>query len=77
MAHPLGAPHAGRGHRGRRGLAHRRGAAPRTEKLKVAAIFTVPVEQQWVSRIHQAAEGRNLARRDHLRLVGERRQHRL
>ena len=25
------------------------------EKLKVAAIYTVPVEQQWVSRIHLAA----------------------
>jgi basic membrane protein A len=25
------------------------------EKLKVASIYTVPVEQQWVSRIHKAA----------------------
>ena len=25
------------------------------EKLKVAAIYTVPFEQQWVSRIHKAA----------------------
>jgi len=25
------------------------------EKLKVAAVYTVPFEQQWVSRIHQAA----------------------
>lgn len=25
------------------------------EALKVAAVYTVPVEQQWVSRIHQAA----------------------
>jgi basic membrane protein A len=25
------------------------------DKLKVAAIYTVPVEQQWVSRIHKAA----------------------
>ena len=24
------------------------------EKLKVAAIYTLPVEQQWVSRIHKA-----------------------
>ena len=24
------------------------------ETLKVAAIYTVPVEQQWVSRIHKA-----------------------
>ena len=23
-------------------------------KLKVAAVYTVPVEQQWVSRIHKA-----------------------
>ncbi|HEY6632819.1 MAG TPA: BMP family protein, partial [Rhizobiaceae bacterium] len=26
------------------------------EKLKVAAVYTVPVEQQWVSRIHKAAK---------------------
>ena len=26
------------------------------DPLKVAAIYTVPVEQQWVSRIHKAAE---------------------
>jgi basic membrane protein A len=36
------------------------GAAPSRllaqEPLKVAAIYTVPVEQQWVSRIHKAAE---------------------
>ena len=36
------------------------GAAPRgllaQEPLRVAGIYTVPVEQQWVSRIHQAAE---------------------
>ncbi|MER2537527.1 MAG: twin-arginine translocation signal domain-containing protein, partial [Rhizobiaceae bacterium] len=25
------------------------------EKLKVAAVYTVPFEQQWVSRIHKAA----------------------
>jgi basic membrane protein A and related proteins len=25
------------------------------DKIKVAAIYTVPVEQQWVSRIHKAA----------------------
>ena len=31
------------------------GAAPAAaEKIKVAAIYTVPVEQQWVSRIHKA-----------------------
>lgn len=33
--------------------APRRGFAQ--EKLKVAAVYTVPVEQQWVSRIHKAA----------------------
>ena len=32
-----------------------RGAAAQ-DRLKVAAIYTVPVEQQWVSRIHKAAE---------------------
>ena len=26
------------------------------EPLKVAGVYTVPVEQQWVSRIHKAAE---------------------
>jgi basic membrane protein A len=31
------------------------GRASAQEKLKVAAIYTVPVEQQWVSRIHLAA----------------------
>ena len=31
------------------------GRATAQEKLKVAAIYTVPVEQQWVSRIHIAA----------------------
>ena len=25
------------------------------EPVKVAAVYTVPVEQQWVSRIHKAA----------------------
>lgn len=29
-------------------------AAVAAEPLKVAAVYTVPVEQQWVSRIHQA-----------------------
>jgi basic membrane protein A and related proteins len=31
------------------------------EPLKVAGIYTVPVEQQWVSRIHQAAEAAKAA----------------
>ena len=52
-------------------------AQAQDKKVKVAAVYTVPVEQQWVSRIHQALKDRNLARRDHLRLVRERRQHRL
>ena len=30
------------------------GAALAQQKMKVAAIYTVPVEQQWVSRIHKA-----------------------
>ena len=29
-------------------------AALAQQKLKVAAIYTVPIEQQWVSRIHKA-----------------------
>ncbi|WP_421857192.1 BMP family protein [Oricola sp.] len=32
------------------------GRASAMQKLKVAAIYTVPVEQQWVSRIHIAAQ---------------------
>ena len=47
------------------------------EKIKVAAIYTVPVEQQWVSRIHKAANAAKDTRRHRLRLLGERRQHRL
>ena len=35
------------------GALPRRGLA--AEKIKTAAIYTVPVEQQWVSRIHKAA----------------------
>ncbi|MBW3098594.1 BMP family protein [Pseudohoeflea coraliihabitans] len=31
-------------------------AAAQEEPIKVAAIYTVPVEQQWVSRIHKAAQ---------------------
>ncbi|MGA8513879.1 MAG: BMP family ABC transporter substrate-binding protein, partial [Burkholderiaceae bacterium] len=31
------------------------------DPLKVAGIYTVPVEQQWVSRIHQAAEAAKAA----------------
>src|SRR3954463_15526421 len=30
------------------------GGAAAQDKLKVASVYTVPVEQQWVSRIHQA-----------------------
>lgn len=29
------------------------------EKIKVAAIYTLPVEQQWISRIHQALNAAN------------------
>jgi basic membrane protein A and related proteins len=36
-------------------MADNRKSARAQEKLKVAAIYTVPVEQQWVSRIHKAA----------------------
>ena len=36
------------------------GDARAQEKLKVASIYTVPVEQQWVSRIHQALKAANL-----------------
>ncbi len=30
------------------------------DKLKVAAVYTVPVEQQWVSRIHEVLKAANL-----------------
>src|SRR5262245_7238762 len=33
------------------------GLALAQQKLKVAAIYTVPFEQQWVSRIHKALQG--------------------
>ena len=33
------------------------GGAAVAEKLKVAAIYTLPVEQQWISRIHKALNG--------------------
>ncbi len=36
------------------------GGVQAQEKLKVAAVYTVPVEQQWVSRIHQALKAANL-----------------
>ena len=32
------------------------GRARAADKIRAAAIYTVPVEQQWVSRIHKAAE---------------------
>ena len=35
-------------------LATTSGAALAAEAVKVAAIFTLPVEQQWISRIHKA-----------------------
>ena len=41
-------------------------------KIKVAAIYTVPVEQQWVSPHPQGAEGRRGARRDRVRVLRER-----
>jgi ABC-type sugar transport system substrate-binding protein len=47
------------------------------EPIKVAAIYTVPVEQQWVSRIHKAAQtaqNRNAITYTFLR---ERKQYRL
>ena len=31
------------------------------EPIKMAGIYTVPVEQQWVSRIHKAAEAAKAA----------------
>ena len=36
------------------GLAGGVAQAQKAKPIKVAAIYTVPVEQQWVSRIHKA-----------------------
>ena len=47
------------------------------DPIKVAAIYTVPVEQQWVSRIHKARQRRQGARRHRICLFREHRQHRL
>jgi ABC-type sugar transport system substrate-binding protein len=33
------------------------------DKIKVAAIYTLPVEQQWISRIHKALNTAAFARR--------------
>ena len=49
----LGAAAAGAGLLAMPGLV--RGARAQAAPVKVAAVYTVPVEQQWVSRIHKAA----------------------
>ena len=36
------------------------GAVAAADKLKVAAVYTVPVEQQWVSRLHEVLKAANL-----------------
>ena len=51
--------------------------APAAGKIKTAAIYTVPVEQQWVSRIHKAAHDRQGARRHRIHLLRKGGQHRL
>ena len=45
------------------GANHAAAAGP----IKVAAIYTVPVEQQWVSRIHKAAQTAQNAVISHIR----------
>ena len=47
------------------------------DPIKTAAIYTVPVEQQWVSRIHKAANDGQGTRRYRVCVLGERLQHRL
>ena len=47
------------------------------EPVRAAAIYTVPVEQQWVSRIHRRRRGGGGAGRSRLRVLGERLEHRL
>ena len=51
-------------------------AQAKTKPIKVAAIYTVPVEQQWVSRIHKALNAAK-ERGDIEYVFRERRQHRL
>ena len=46
-------------------------------KLKVAAIYTVPVEQQWVSRIHKALKAAKARGEIDYMFSRERRQRRL
>ena len=58
-------------------------ALAQARKIKVAAIYTVPVEQQWVSRIHKAinaavargeaeyAWSENVSNSDYERVMGE------
>ena len=46
-------------------------------KIKVAAIYTVPVEQQWVARIHKALNAAKARGEIEIRVLRERRQHRL
>ena len=41
------------------------------EAIKVAAIYTLPVEQQWISRIHKALNAAARAGRDRLSLFSE------
>ena len=53
------------------------GLALAQAKLKVAAIYTVPFEQQWVSRIHKALQGCRGPRRDRVQGQRERQQCRL
>jgi hypothetical protein len=45
---------AGAGLAGLAGTGRSAFAAGKTKPIKVAAIYTVPVEQQWVSRLHKA-----------------------
>jgi basic membrane protein A len=62
-SHPVGAARAVSARRSALGLAAglaaafamtTSGLAVAQERIKVAAVYTVPVEQQWVSRIHKA-----------------------
>ena len=51
--------------------------AQKAKPIKVAAIYTVPVEQQWVSRIHKALKAAKARGDIDLQVLRERRQHRL
>ena len=70
---------AARARPSRRGARRRLRPSPqgKARPIKAAAIYTVPIEQQWVSRIHKALNAAKDRGDVDLQMVGERRQQRL